>query len=398
MNKPLNLHLDASILSTQLPLRFVQVVRRFGPVGGMERYVWELSTQLQKLGHQVTVVCERSYVVKPEGIAVFELGEVKPRPRWVAALRFDQRFSQWLISHPQPDSIIFSHERISSHDITTFHGSLFASVLEKPWWKLISLRIAMQLYLEKRELSNSTFIIPNSNHIKNQLAHYYPKFAHKLTDPITPGVTAGPIRKPRRVPTNGGVVGFVGKEWKRKGLQFAIDIVEKLKKARPNLQFVIVGPAAKDVRHLFSNWSGGFVLKEWYGQVDYSEFDVLIHPAKTEPYGMVISEAMSAKVPVVISDSCGACDDVTAESGCILPLTSSIDRWVGALDKQLNRANKVPQFVRSWNDVAQEYVLVTRELIKTTRPDLIIQTPLDPIEVTPEIASASTRENLKKHA
>ena len=157
MNKPINLHFDASVLSTQLPLRFVQIVRRFGPVGGMERYVWELSTQLHKLGHHVTVVCERSYVVKPEGIDVFELGEVKPRPRWIAAFRFDHRFSQWLVSHPQPDSIIFSHERISSHDITTFHGSLFATVLERPWWKLISLRIAMQLYLEKRELGKSDF-------------------------------------------------------------------------------------------------------------------------------------------------------------------------------------------------------------------------------------------------
>ncbi len=396
MNKHLNLHKDRSILNTQLPLRFVHVVRRFGPVGGMERYVWELSTQLQQLGHLITVVCERSYVVKPHGITVIELGEVAPRPRWVAALRFDHRFSRWLESNPQPNSIIFSHERISSHDITTFHGSLFASVLDKPWWKLISLRIAMQLFLERRELANSIFIIPNSYQIKKLVAHYYPDYSYKLTDPITPGVASSSVRKFKKVPTNGGVIGFVGKEWKRKGLQFAVEIVEQLQKSRPNLQFVVVGPAASEVRHLFSNWSGGFVLTEWYGQVDYSQFDVLIHPAKIEPYGMVISEAMAAKVPVVVSDACGASDDVSAEEGSILSLDSPVKNWVEALNNQLNRKNHVPQFIRSWNDVAQEYVLVCNELIKQSRFGTSV--PSDIVEEVPDISSACTQIGLTRHS
>jgi UDP-glucose:(heptosyl)LPS alpha-1,3-glucosyltransferase len=395
LNKPLNLHFNKSILNTQLPVRFVHVVRRFGPVGGMERYVWELSTQLQQLGHQVTVICERSYVVKPQGITVVELGEVSPRPRWVAALRFDNRFSKWLASNPQPNSIIFSHERISSHDITTFHGSLFATVLEKPWWKLISLRIAMQLFLERRELANSTYIIPNSNHIKKQLELYYPEFASKLTDPITPGVTSSTVRKFKSVPAKGGVIGFVGKEWKRKGLQFAVEVVQQLQKLRPNLQFVVVGPAASEVRHLFSSWSGGFVLTEWYGQVDYSQFDVLIHPAKIEPYGMIISEAMAAKVPVVISDFCGASDDVSTEAGSILSLSSSVEDWVKALNRQLSRKNQVPQFVRSWNDVAQEYVLVCGELVNQAR--LSANSQSEQVELAPNIDNSSAPAGLTRH-
>ena len=36
----------------------VQVVRRFGCVGGMESYVWFLSHELIRLGYQVVVVCE----------------------------------------------------------------------------------------------------------------------------------------------------------------------------------------------------------------------------------------------------------------------------------------------------------------------------------------------------
>ena len=107
----------------------------------MERYVWELTLQLKQLGYPVTVVCERCHVEKPEGISVYELGEVAQRPSWVAALRFDWRVVRWLAANPQADRLIHSHERISSHDITTFHSPPFATVFEKRWWKLISLRV-----------------------------------------------------------------------------------------------------------------------------------------------------------------------------------------------------------------------------------------------------------------
>lgn len=42
-------------------LQLLHVVRRYGPVGGMERYVWELTLQLQQLGQDITVICERCH-------------------------------------------------------------------------------------------------------------------------------------------------------------------------------------------------------------------------------------------------------------------------------------------------------------------------------------------------
>jgi UDP-glucose:(heptosyl)LPS alpha-1,3-glucosyltransferase len=321
----------------------------------MERYVWELTLQLHQLGHRVTVICERCHAPKPQGITIIELGEVTPRPRWIAALRFSHRVANWLATNSQPNCIVHSHERIDVHDITTFHSPIFATVTEKPWWRLISFRIAMQLYLERRELSLAKIIVPNSEHTKQQLAVYYPEFAHKLSEPVTPGVAAHNMRDFRAVPKDGGVIGFVGVEWKRKGLQFAVAIVKKLRLTRPNLTFIIVGSTAKSVKHLFDDWNSGYILKEWSGQVNYSEFDVLLHPAKSEPYGMVVSEAMASKVPVVISNACGACEDVATVAGTILSLHSTIDNWVEATNSQLNRIDSVPQFLRSWNEVALDY-------------------------------------------
>lgn len=339
----------------QNKLHLLHVVRRYGPVGGMERYVWELTIQLQKLGYQVTVLCERCHAAKPQGITVHELGEIAQRPHWLAALRFNWRAVRWLAANPQPDTLIHSHERISFHDITTFHASPFATVFEKPWWKLISLRVVIQLLLERRELNNARYIVPNSQLVKQQLAHYYPEFARKLTAPVTPGVAAVVQRKSHKAPADGGVIGFVGKEWKRKGLPIAVAAVKQLIRTRPNLKFVVIGPDTNEIQHLFKDWQDGYILNRWGDLADYSQFDVLFHPAKAEPYGMVISEAMAAKLPVVISDACGARVHVTSASGTVLPHSAPIDAWVNALDHQLNRTGQIPKFERSWLEVALEY-------------------------------------------
>lgn len=335
-------------------MKLLHIVRRYGPVGGMERYVWELSLQLRDMGFPVTVLCQCCYAEKPVGIRVIELGDMAMRPRWIAALRFSYRVSTWLKLHPQTDTIIHSHERVKVHHVTTMHGPPFASVRDKPWWKRASIRVLMQLFLERRELRNASIIIPNSEIISGLLTHYYPEFAHKLTAPIEPGVNAGPSREARAVPVDGGVIGFVGQEWKRKGLPFAVKIVEELRRTRPHLRFIVIGPDISKVEKLFADWSGGYELMGWSKETRYAEFDVLLHPALVEPYGMVIAEAMSARVPVVISDACGAKAHVTAEAGEVLSLHAPVQQWVKAVMRQLECSAQPTAFIRGWDVVAQE--------------------------------------------
>lgn len=337
-------------------MKILHIARRYGPVGGMERYVWEVTRELAALGHQVEVVCERCYAGPPPGIVVHELGEIVARPRWLALLRFGWRVAHWLEAHPRPDAVIHSHERLDCHHVTTFHGPPFATVRDKPWWKKLSLRIAMQLYLERRELRIARAIVPNSAIIARMLAHYYPEHAHKLTKPVEPGVAAVPLREFRAVDPQGGVVGFVGKEWRRKGLPLAVAIAAGLRRTRPQLELWVVGPAPEEVRHLFDGDQGGYRLLGWRSDNDYlQDFDVLLHPARAEPYGMVIAEAMAARAPVVVSDICGAAGSVGAESGAVLPLSAPVREWAAAVETQLRRAAAPPRFDRDWRAVATEY-------------------------------------------
>ncbi len=343
-------------------MKILHVVRRYGPVGGMERYVWEVTRELAALGHEVEVVCERCHAEKPAGIAVHELGEIAPRPRWLSLLRFGSRVARWLRAHPHEGWLIHSDERLGVHQVTTFHGPPFATVLDRPLWRRLSLRVAMQLFLERRELATARAIVPNSSVIKEQLAHYYPEFASKLTAPIVPGVAPAAPRAWHPAPRDGGIIGFVGKEWQRKGLPLAVQVAAELRRARPNLELWVAGPAPEEVQHLFAGWQGGYKLLGWRsGSAHFEQFDMLLHPARAEPYGMVITEALAAAVPVVVSDRCGAAEQVAPEAGAVLPLDAPLQQWVEAVAGQLDRVQAPPRFVRGWRDVAREYETIYQQ-------------------------------------
>jgi UDP-glucose:(heptosyl)LPS alpha-1,3-glucosyltransferase len=77
---------------------------------------------------------------------------------------------------------------------------------------------------------------------------------------------------------------------------------------------------------------------------------------------MVISEAMAARVPVVVSNVCGAADHVMAGAGQTLGLSDSEDDWIAAIETELTRQFQPPGFERTWKQVALEYENIYRTL------------------------------------
>ncbi len=338
------------------PLNIVLIVRRFGPVGGMERYVWEMSQEMANLGHRITILCEQILADNiPDTMQVVTLGVVAAKPRWLAHLRFSRRVSQWIADHPEEKRVIHSHERTAVHHFTTFHGPPFATVRDKPLWKRISPRIFANLWLEKRELCGAEVraIIPNSGLIAEALCRYYPGIKPRLAMPITPAVSALPRRPSRPVPACGGTIGFVGKEWRRKGLDIVAAIFNRLSQQRPDLKLVVAGPEPALVGDLFGADSERVEL---LGEVDvstlYADFDLLLHPARMEPYGMVVAEARAAGVPVLVSDACGIAGELNAAS--VLPIDASIEQWCAASSKLIGQSTT--PVTRSWRTVAEEQI------------------------------------------
>jgi UDP-glucose:(heptosyl)LPS alpha-1,3-glucosyltransferase len=341
------------------PLRVIHVVRKYGPVGGLERTVWELTRELVLKGHVIIVLCEELCADHaPPGVQLHCLGTITPKPRWLAYLRFSRRVFQWLKSHPRPGWIIHSHERIGVHCITTFHSQPFALVRSAPWWKRSSLRAYMNFWLEKRELCGVQVqkVVPCSSYIAGLLIDHYPCVQDRLTSPVIPGITSITKRPHGTVSSSGGIIGFVGKEWQRKGLNTAVAIVHELRKSRPDIELWVAGPEPVEVKHLFSSWNGGYRLLGNVNTQDlYSQLDLLLHPARMEAYGLVIIEAMAACVPVVVSSACGAADDIRKEHGAVLNLNEPVFVWAEAVRKLLDYQISPPGYQHTWEQFAEEY-------------------------------------------
>lgn len=101
-------------------MQVVQVVKKFGLVGGMEEYAYRLSIELSQLGIEIVVLCEKSFSKNSTKAKVIELGE-NSKPNWFAHYKFSQGVNKWLAQHPCNKRIIHSHERQSLHHVTTFH-------------------------------------------------------------------------------------------------------------------------------------------------------------------------------------------------------------------------------------------------------------------------------------
>ncbi len=347
-------------------LQIIQIVRNWGPVGGMESYVWHLTHELAKKNCLVTVICEQSCNAPDHSnIKIIEIGQLKQKPRWLMYRRFAKKVDDVIQTLGVQNFVIHSHERSISHDITTFHSMPFATVKDKGWWKRLSIRAWSYLRMEAQELgidvttgrTKDLKIIPVSSVIATAIQKYYPQAQSNIQTPITPGVSQTPQRPSKQVPQDGGTIGFIGKEWARKGFEQFMRIAQQLHVSRPHLKLLVLGPEKEQVKHLCSNYPGEISFLGWQASANYyQELDLLIHPASSEAYGMVISEAMASSVPVLVSSACGAASDVSSQHGSVLDLQNSLDAWVDQANYWLDHTSEVPGYERPWSQVANEYL------------------------------------------
>ena len=288
-------------------MKVVQVVKRFGLCGGMEEYAYRLANELCILGVKVKVVCEEKLKnPKESNIETFELGKSLKKPRWLSHLIFAKKVRSWVIKNADKNTIVHSHERIDCHHVTTIHSTLYNF---PPKRKFPSFRNYCNEYIEHRELNCASVqkIVPVSGLITNQISEKYTKTRHKLVSPIPPGVSPLNTKKKEFDPEV-PVIGFMGKEWKRKGLPKVIEIWRELRKEMPLARLCLAGFSTNEPIGIledelkFVDLLGYVKRKEDF----YEKIDLLLHPANKEAYGMVIAEASNMKIPVLCSDHCGA--------------------------------------------------------------------------------------------
>lgn len=321
-------------------LRVAVLNRVFTPIGGgAERYSIALVEQLAFL-HEIHVFAQDIAHHFP-GVTYHRVPLPCRRPRWINQLWFAA--ATWWQTRKGFD-VVHSHENTWHGNVQTVHVlpvqfNLFVGrtglkrVLR--WLKVVtSLRLLTYLGLEKLRyrVSDGRCIVLPSASLKATMVKTFPQ-TQAVLQIVTPGIVevAGlpsealkrQARAAMGLPAAGYCVLLVGNDFRKKGLPALLTALAQL----PADCFVaVVGNPAQtvfvesDIARLCLKDRVFFLGAMASVQPAYQAADCLAHPTLEDTFGMVVLEAMSHGLPVVVSSAqyCGISELLTDGENALL--------------------------------------------------------------------------------
>ncbi|MDR7305276.1 glycosyltransferase [Rhodoferax saidenbachensis] len=304
-------------------LRIAVLSRNFATTGGgAERYSIALVEELAAR-HEVHVFAQTIAHDFP-GVTYHRIPMPLQRPRWINQLYF--AWKTWRATW-QGFDIVHSHENTWHGNVQTVHvlpvkHTLFAgrqgAALALRWLKVMtSPRLLAYLWLEKRRYAWALkkCVVCASSSLKTVLQVTYPDSAPML-EVVTPGVDTVPglasatqraqARAQLGLPMQAVLVLFVGNDFVKKGLPTLLQAMVQLP---AQTQLAVVGHAESEpaMRRLAERLGLTERVHFLGSQRDmgtaYRAADMLAHPTLEDAYGMVVLEAMSHGLPVVVSEA-----------------------------------------------------------------------------------------------
>jgi glycosyltransferase involved in cell wall biosynthesis len=302
-------------------LRIAVLNRTFSSTGGgAERYSIALVEQLASR-HEIHVFAQQIDHQWP-GVFYHRVSAPFLKPRWVNQLWFAT--ATWLATRRGYD-VVHSHENTWHGDVQTVHVlpvkyNLFHA--RTGWRRLLrwikvvtSLRLLTYLGLERARFAAlpSRKIVVTSDSLRAIMAASYPASSPMMTV-ITPGITmpeklTTPARKEEArallgLGREGRCLLFVGNDYKKKGLPALLNALAQLP---TDVALAVVGNPAHT-----PGFRGQVAALQLEARVfflgsladvapAYEAADGLVHPTLEDTFAMVVLEAMSHGLPVVVS-------------------------------------------------------------------------------------------------
>ena len=375
-------------------LRIAVLSRNFVSTGGgAERYSISLVEQMAH-EHEVHVFAQAISHNHPQ-VTYHKVGMPLQRPRWINQLYFAT--ATWW-STRQGFDIVHSHDNTWHGNVQTVHvlpvkHNLFhnrhglSRVLR--WIKVItSPRLIAYLALEKARysLKKPRVIVSVSRTLNEVMLQTYPKAAPGL-QVITPGIDSIPgcttpakktaARKKLNLPLNGRCILFVGNDFRKKGLPTLIQTLAHLPK---DVFLAVAGHSGQRSEMDRLVKSEGLDDRIFFlGSVSnihdaYEAADFLVHPTLEDTYAMVVLEAMSHGLPVIVSNAayCGISAELESGTNAILldnpkdvtDLTATCSNLLLNTDLFSKLSDEALEFAKnsSWSQVAGTHKIVFNKL------------------------------------
>ena len=349
-------------------MRVALLIQRFSPAGGAERACANLARGLVGRGHEVHVVA--SYIKPIPGIT--------PRVVPAEGLFDHQSFasrSRDLVERENFD-IIHSFTRTPFQDILRLGGGIHKEYLAQTdraysalgrWWRKIRPKERYELRLEYDSFAPtaSRCIVAVSRRVKEEAIRHYQVPAEKI-EVIHNGVDGTEfkpspearalIRQQLGLAESDYTLLFVGTGFRRKGLDYAIQAVDRVPsarlvvvgegKARPHPRVMMLGRRT-DVAQL------------------YAAADAFIFPTLYDPFPNSTLEAMASGIPVIVSRIAGTSELIDGDS-VVVEEPWNIDELAAAVKRLEDPAVRKPM-----GEAARAKAL-TRPIDKVVEENLVL--------------------------
>lgn len=361
-------------------MKIVQTPVRFYPfIGGVENYVYYLSKELVRRGHQIEVICAN----EPQSINIDNIEGIK-----VKRLSYLGRIANTNITPQLP--LILSQEDydiIHTH-IPTPWSADWSAVLSKIKNKPLVITYHNDIIGEGivdyiARFYNSTFlklllkradkiIITQPSYLKS--SNYLRDYQDKI-EVIPNGVDVNKFQS-RKTFNDDYTIFFLSllDEFHRyKGLDYLLKSLQIVKKEIPNFKLVVGGKGVLVDYYKKMAASMGLVDNvEFTGFISddeivgyYNQANVFVLPSTSslqEGFGIVALEALACQIPVITTDIVGVAEDLVAVNGGLVVPPKDVVKLAEAIiiifkDRELQkemgkRGRKLVMEKYTWKSVA----------------------------------------------
>ncbi|MGL4858559.1 MAG: glycosyltransferase family 4 protein, partial [Enterobacteriaceae bacterium] len=296
---------------------------KYFPFGGLQRDFLQIALACQAKGAQIRVYTRSWQGEKP---ADFEIILV-PSQGWTNHSR-NSHYQRWVMQHlhTHPVDCIVGFNKMPGLDIyyaadTCFADKLARSKMPLARWLPRNRHYAAFERAVFQQGSKTELLMLTERQIET-FRYYYHTEGDRFHI-LPPGISSSrkapddiasvrkQFREQQQISEETFLLLQIGSDFKRKGVERSLAAIAALpENLRQKLLYIVIGqdkPARYLKRAKALNISGQ--VKFYAGRNDVPDFlfaaDLLLHPAYSEAAGIVLLEAITAGLPVIVTDICG---------------------------------------------------------------------------------------------
>ncbi|MDX5629723.1 MULTISPECIES: glycosyltransferase family 4 protein [unclassified Brenneria] len=343
---------------------------KYFPFGGLQRDFYSIAQACVAQGHHVRV-----YVLSWQGEKPDNLEIILVPVSGISNHTRNRRYAEWVRRHLQqhPVDRVLGFNKMPGLDFYYAADVCYAEKVaqEKGWLYRLTPRYRHYAAFEQAvfdRAGHTKMLMLTQRQIADFKKHYATQDERFFILP--PGIALDrkydrrapdarqTFRRAQGIDENAVVLLQVGSDFKRKGVERSIRAIASLpEELRRRVVFLVVGQDKPERYQSLAAQSGiGDNVRFFSGRDDIADFmaaaDLLMHPAYQEAAGIVLLEALTAGLPVMVTEVCGYAFYIDkAQAGRVIPSPYRQD----ALNDALRDALSQPDSLRNWAHNARHF-------------------------------------------